>query len=154
MRNDPAVKSLTYSLLVAVSITVALLVATRAMAAPAPEASRIASHYATWAGGRANAEALVTGLRNGASITLVTTGPERSIAMAGFTPQARLQPAEIEAALGNAQRTLARLGIRQPNADQIQAALIGGEVALADGRTRQLAGSVAVNAAPTQVVNR
>jgi hypothetical protein len=154
MRNEPALKSFSYALLVVASLAVALFVATNAIAATSPEANRIASRYATWAGGRDNAESLVAGLRNGSSITLVTTTADHSVAMAGFTPQARLQPTEIDAALGNAQRTLARLGIRQPNADQIQAALIGGEVALADGRTRMIAGSVAANGVPAQVVNR
>jgi hypothetical protein len=53
--------------------------------------------------------------------------------------------ADVDTALGRARSELARLGVRRPTAEQIQAALIGGDVRLSDGRTRALRGSVAVH---------
>jgi len=41
-----------------------------------------------------------------------------------------------------AQQNLARMGVAQPNAEQIQAALIGGDVEIASGSSRQLAGMI------------
>jgi hypothetical protein len=51
----------------------------RAASIPTNEATRFSSQYSEWAGGRANAESLVAGLRNGVAITLVTHGPNRGI---------------------------------------------------------------------------
>ena len=44
------------------------------------------------------------------------------------------------------------MGIKQPSADQIQAALIGGEVEIGNGRTKLVQGSV--TAAPDAVATR
>jgi hypothetical protein len=128
----------------AVSLAAAL-VTSNALAAtvPSTEAARLTSEYSEWAGGKSNADALIAGLRNGAPITLVTNGADRSASIAGFTPSASMSYGSVSAALTNAQRSLARLGIAKPTADQIQAALIGGEVTLANGSTTMLRGSVA-----------
>ena len=127
-------------------LAASLLVASSAMAASNRDASpsRIASDFAGWAGGQQNAQALVSGLHGGTSITIATTGPDRAVSLAGFTPAARMDYDEIRSALAGARADLAHLGIRAPTAEQIQAALIGGEVRVRDGRTRQLAGSIAV----------
>lgn len=113
-----------------------------------PDASRLASQYATWAGGKSNADALVSGLSQGSSVMIVTTGAGNTRNLAGFTPQTRMSNAEIAAALAAARSTLASMGIRQPTADQIQAALIGGEITLGDGRTRLVQGEVALSQPP------
>jgi hypothetical protein len=60
-----------------------------------------------------------------------------------------MSPEEVSTALASAKSTLARLGVRQPSADQIQAALVGGEVALPSGKTRLVQGSVALRQEPT-----
>ena len=65
------------------------------------------------------------------------------VSLAGFTPGAPMTYAEVAAALARARADLMRLGVRQPTAEQIQAALIGGEVHLSNGRTRMLRGTVA-----------
>ena len=109
---------------------------------PGGDFSRLSSQYAAWAGGKSNADAIVGGLRSGSSITLVTSGAGRSVSLAGFTPQGPMTYGEIHAALSNAQRTLSRLGIAQPTAEQIQAALIGGEITTRDGASRSLAGVI------------
>jgi hypothetical protein len=82
-------------------------------------------------------------LRNAAPITLVTNGPDRSVSIAGFTPSAPMGYDSVKAALANAQRSLARVGVSHPNAEQIQAALIGGEVKTARGGTAVVKGSIA-----------
>ena len=127
-----------------VSLAASLAFATNAMAAPAPanEASRITSQYSDWAGGKSNADAIVAGLRNGAPITLVTNGADRSISIAGFTPSASMSYSGVGSALSNAQRSLSRLGISKPTAEQIQAALIGGEILLPSGASATVRGSI------------
>jgi hypothetical protein len=136
----------------------AALIACLAVSVPAlaavgqPDSSRsLAAQYASWAGGKSNADALIAGMQNGTTVMLVTPGPNNSRSLAGFTPTSRMSNEEIATALARAKSTLAGLGIRQPTADQIQAALIGGEVTLSDGRTRMVAGPVGLlpeNAVP------
>ena len=129
----------------AASLAAALGIAANAMAAPVPptEGSRLSAQYSDWAGGKSNADSLVAGLRNGAPITIVTNGADRSVSIAGFTPSAPMSYGNVSAALSNAQRSLARLGIDKPTAEQIQAALIGGEVTTTSGATVAVKGSVA-----------
>ncbi|HUJ00783.1 MAG TPA: hypothetical protein VLY46_11140 [Usitatibacter sp.] len=137
----------------AASLAASLLVASSAMAA-APEPMRIASEFASWAGSRQNAEALVHGLHNGTSVALATTSPDRRVSLAGFTPGAPMSFEEVREALAAARSSLARLGVRQPDAEQIQAALIGGEVRDRGGRTRMLPGTVAVLGGNPNVASR
>lgn len=119
------------------------LAALPTLAAVAPDESRrLSSQYAGWAGGRSNAESLVNGLQNGTTVMLVTQGPNNTRSLAGFTPPAPMAAEDVGAALARARSTLSSMGIRKPSADQIQAALIGGEVTLANGRTRAVQGSV------------
>jgi hypothetical protein len=128
----------------AISIAASLAVAAGAMAAtvPATEATRLSARYTDWSGGRSNADSLVAGLRNAAPITLVTNGPDRSVSIAGFTPSAPMSYGAVASTLANAQRSLARVGIDKPNAEEIQAALIGGEVKTAKGAATLVKGSV------------
>jgi len=132
--------------LAAVSLATAIVFSIPALA---DDSARIASQYAAWAGGKSNADSLVRGLRTGSSITLVTVSADRTKTIAGFTAQTQMSPEEISAALASARSTLARMGVRQPSADQIQAALIGGEVALPNGKSRLVQGSVALRQEPT-----
>jgi hypothetical protein len=112
-----------------------------ALAAVAPD-SRLSSRYSSWAGSKANAENLVAGLQNGTTVMLMTAGPNNTRSLAGFTPPAAMSPEEVDSALAKARATLTSMGIRQPSADQIQAALVGGEVTLANGKTRMVQGAV------------
>ena len=112
---------------------------------PTPDAatSRLTERFAGWAGSRANAEALISGMRSGSSITLVTNGGDaqsRNLSLAGFTPPRAMSDAQIASALDNARRSLVRLGIQRPNAEQIQAALIGGDVTQPNGTVATVAG--------------
>ena len=126
-----------------IAAAVFALAAIPAVAAIAPEDSRrLSSKYTEWAGGKSNADNIVTGLQNGTTVMLVTLGPDNTRSLAGFTPPAAMSAEQVEAALAKARSTLASMGIRRPSADQIQAALIGGEVTLADGRKRGVQGAV------------
>jgi len=121
----------------------ALAVSVPALAAVNSDNSRsLASQYASWAGSKTNADALVNGLQNGTTVMLTTQSSNNTRSLAGFTPPAPMSAEDVAGALARAKSTLASMGIRQPAADQIQAALIGGEVTLPDGRTRPIAGSV------------
>lgn len=130
--------------LLAASLAASLAFAANAMAASAPptESARLSSQYSDWAGGHSNAESLVAGLRNGAPITIVTNSRDRSVSIAGFTPASAMSYGGVSSALAGAQHSLARLGIGKPNAEQIQAALIGGEIVTASGATTVMKGSV------------
>jgi hypothetical protein len=141
------------------ALTVSLataLAATSAMAATVPvtEATRLTSQYSEWAGGKSNADALIAGLRNGSPITIVTNGSDRSVSIAGFTPAASMSYGSVSSALSGAQRSLARIGINKPTAEQIQAALIGGEIALSNGSTTMVRGSVAAGSRSGPVATR
>jgi hypothetical protein len=116
--------------------------ATAATTAAQSDASRLASQYSEWAGGQSNADALVAGLRSGQPVTLVTNAADRSVSIAGFTPTSPMSYGAVGNALSNAQRTLTRLGIKRPNAEQIQAALIGGEVMTSNAGVVAVRGSV------------
>ena len=129
------------------SFVAAMTVSVKVLAAVETDAARLSSQYAAWAGGKANADALVNGLANGTTVMLVTRA-NNTRSLAGFTPTGAMSPEEIAGALSTARRTLAQMGIRQPTADQIQSALIGGEVTLADGRTRMVQGAVVLREAP------
>jgi hypothetical protein len=140
----------------AASLAASLAAASSAMAATAPagDTSRIITQYSSWAGSRANSEALVNGLRHGTTITLVTTSPDHSVSLAGFTPAAPMSEADIAHALSSAQRALTRLGVVHPTAEQIQAALIGGDLAVAGGRTQAMPALVAVRGGSARVASR
>jgi hypothetical protein len=114
-------------------------------------ADSLAARHAAWAGGQANADALVMGLRTGTSITLSTIRADGTTSLAGFTPRGRMSEAEAAAALQRARASLERLGIRRPSAEQIQAALIGGEVQLRDGASTVMDGAVPVAAPASRI---
>ena len=111
------------------------------MANAADDFGALSTQYATWAGGKSNSDALVAGLRAGTTVTMVTNG-NGSVSVAGFTPARPMTYGEIRSALASARKTLADAGIPNPTADQIQAALIGGEITTASGATRQVAGVI------------
>ena len=135
---------------IAASIAAALAIGGNAAAAnaPASDATRLSAQYSDWAGGRSNSDSLVAGLRNGAPVTLVTNGPNKAVSIAGFTPSASMSYSGVSSALSGAQPSLARIGIEHPTAEQIQAALIGGEVTTKSGATAMVKGSVASRGTP------
>ena len=135
---------------VAASLALAFAFAGNAVAATASatDATRLSSQYSDWAGGRSNSDSLVAGLRNGAPVTLVTNGADRSVSIAGFTPGGSMSYGSVASTLDNAKRSLARIGIDKPTAEQIQAAIIGGEVTTKGGATTMVKGSVTSRGTP------
>lgn len=118
-------------------------------AAPADgqQSTRLAASYTAFAGSSANAQALVTGLRSGTAILLVTPATATTPAMqTTITPSTgQLGYGNVNIALALAQAQLAAAGITQPSTAQIQAALNGGAVTGTKGPV-QLTGVLALRA--------
>lgn len=151
--HRPILTALAAGLLTALAATA--FAASDGTTATNTESTRLASTYTTFAGSDANADALVDGLRNGTSITLetttTTTNPDGTTSTA--TTPSTFQPATGKLGYGNvnivlalAQNQLAAMGITDPTADEIEAALNGGTVTLADGSTQTLEGVLALRA--------
>ena len=110
-------------------------------------ATKIASNFTDLAGSEENALALVNALRTGGEITLVTTVPPPAGSPPGtlptttttsFTPPTKpMGWGNVKHALALAQDQLARAGITNPTAEQLQTALTGGDLVRvnADGTT-------------------
>ena len=107
-------------------------------------AGKIASNFGNLAGSDANALALVNALRNGTDATLTYTTPPATPGGTATTTTATYDPptgkmgwGNVKIALALAQDSLARAGITNPTAAQLQAALNGGDVTVKnpDGTT-------------------
>ncbi|MBU6477711.1 MAG: hypothetical protein KGQ32_07285 [Xanthomonadaceae bacterium] len=117
------------------------------------ESGKLASTYTTFAGSQTNSQALVDGLRNGTPITLETVTPPSSAGGTGTTTATTFQPAtgklgygNVNIALALARDELAKAGITDPTAAEIQSVLNGGTVVLADGSTQNLQGVLTLRA--------
>ena len=117
------------------------------------EASKLATTYTTFAGSETNSEALVKGLSGGTSITLEAVTPATSSGGASSTTTTTFQPAtgklgygEVNITLALAKDELAALGITAPTSAEIEAALNGGTITLADGSTQTMQGVLALRA--------
>lgn len=98
---------------------------------------KIASEFTIFAGSQDNARSLVTGLRQGGEITLASSaGGGQAGTSTTFTPPTRpMGYGNVRISLALAQEQLIRLGVTQPTADQLQAALVGGPVTVGSGPT-------------------
>jgi len=97
--------------------------------------SRISSDFTDFSGSSANSSALVTGLRNGTSITLTSTSTDAkgvvTTTETTFTPlTGKMGYGNVYTSLALARFQLANLGITNPTAAQLQAALNGGTITL------------------------
>src|SRR5258706_8575654 len=118
-----------------------------ALGASTTESAKLSASYSAWAGGKSNSDSLVAGLRNSSTINLKTTAANGTVSTATFTPTTKAMGyGNVKHSLTLAQRSLANLGITNPTAAQMQAALMGGQVTLADGTTKTLTGVVALRA--------
>lgn len=104
---------------------------------PSKVTTKFASDFATFAGSQENAEALITGLRNGTPITLSGSGTTTTTTTGGITTQVTtnttIVPPTKPMGYGNtyislslAKAQLAQYGITEPTPEQLQAALTGG----------------------------
>ncbi len=108
-------------------------------------AGKIASNFTGLAGGEDNALALVNALRNGTDVTLETVVPPPTGSTAPPTvttttfspPTGRMGWGNVKHSLALARDALARAGVANPTAEQLQTALIGGNITVvnADGTT-------------------
>lgn len=109
--------------------------------------ARISSDFSTFAGSQANAEALVTGLRNGTAITLTSIDAKGVTTTTTFTPPTgKMGYGNVYISLALAKQQLANLGITEPTAQQLQAALMGGTVTGTNGQTTTLTGVLQLRA--------
>ena len=109
-------------------------------------ATKIAANFTNLAGSTDNALALVNALRTGTDVTLTSTVPPPegsteppTTTTTTFTPPTgKMGWGEVKHALALAQDSLARAGVTNPTAEQLQAALVGGDITTtnADGTTK------------------
>lgn len=106
----------------------------------------LVSEFADFAGSDINAVNLVTGLRNGAQITLnaangtsgIVVGMKKEVGSAwvAFTvPTGPMGYSNVYLNLAFARQQLAKLGIAEPSPNEIKAALVGGSVTTSKGAT-------------------
>src|SRR5258706_2849561 len=118
-----------------------------ALGASTTESAKLSASYSAWAGGKSNSDSLVAGLRNSSTINLKTTAANGTVSTATFTPTTKAMGyGNVKHSLTLAQRSLANLGITNPTAEQMQAALMGGDVKLANGTTKNVKGMAALRA--------
>jgi len=92
---------------------------------------RLVDKFTRFAGSKANAEALVNGLRNDQQVTLTSAQGTTTT----FTPKTdKMGFGNVNIALTLAKATLAQQGITRPTPDQIKAALNGGTVTTSSGK--------------------
>jgi hypothetical protein len=109
--------------------------------------SRISSDFNAFAGSTPNADSLVGGLRTGSAITLSSTDAKGVTTTTTFTPPTgKMGYGNVYISLALAKQQLAGLGITDPSAQQIQAALVGGAVTGPNGTTTSLTGVLALRA--------
>jgi hypothetical protein len=108
---------------------------------------KISSDFTTFAGSSANSDALVTGLRNGTPITLTSTDAKGVTTSTTFTPATgKMGYGNVYISLSLAKQQLAGMGITEPTAEQIQAALNGGTITAASGQTTTMTGVLQMRA--------
>jgi hypothetical protein len=108
---------------------------------------KISSDFLEFAGSPANADGLVGGLRTGTPITLSSTDAKGVTTSTTFTPPTgKMGYGNVYTSLALAKQQLAGLGITDPSAQQIQAALVGGTVIGANGQATTLTGVLTLRA--------
>ena len=115
-------------------------------------AGRVAAPFASFAGSTDNAIALATALRTGTAASLTSTmidanGNAVTTTTTIMPPTKPMGWGNVSHALALARTALANAGITEPTAADLQAALVGGDVTTADGKTATLAGVLQQRAA-------
>lgn len=121
-------------------VTAALL--TLPFAALAQSSDQLVERYTGFAGSKENATSLVNGLRDGTQVKL-TDGKTTET----FTPDTgKMGYGNIDNALALAEASLKQQGITNPTPAQLEAALVGGKITLASGKTVELQGILKMRA--------
>lgn len=104
---------------------------------------KISGDFSSFAGSQENAQALVSGLRNGGEIKLTSaTAPSES-----FTPPTgKMGYGNVFISLSVAKQSLAMQGIAQPTPEQLRTAMLGGQIVTSTGKTVQMQGVLAMRA--------
>ncbi len=104
--------------------------------------TRLVSEFGAFTGSEANAQSLVTGLRNGTPITLTSPATGSAATTTTTTTSLTFDPPTRPMGYGNvfislalAQEQLASYGITNPTPQQLQAALTGGTITIGSGTT-------------------
>jgi len=114
-------------------------------------ATKIAGSFTNLAGSQDNALSLVRSLRDGTEATLTTTTagtgtvPGTTTTTSFTPPTGKMGWGNVFNSLALAQDSLARLGITNPTNEQLQAALMGGDVTV-NGKTTTLKGILQMRA--------
>jgi len=116
------------------------------------ESTRLSTEFADFAGSDTNAQALVSGLRDGTAIALddVVENADGTTTTTTTTFQpatGKMGYGNVKIALSLAEASLAKDGISDPTAAELEAALNGGTLVLADGTSIDLNGVLARRAA-------
>jgi len=82
-----------------------------------------------------NSESVITGLRTGNEIILTTTGSDGTTTTAFTPPTGKMGYGNVSHALSLAKEQLAQYGITEPTANELQTALIGGDITTQSGGT-------------------
>jgi hypothetical protein len=119
--------------------------------AQSAHAMKIAAHYEALAGSPDNALALVEGLHYGVSVKLIASVAASERALPVMTtidpPTGEMEWSDVERALAMAQGALQRARIARPTAEELEAALLGGDVLNADGESLAFVGILSLHAA-------
>lgn len=101
--------------------------------------TKLVTQFSGFAGSEANAQSLITGLRNGEPVTLVAPAAsgQASPTLTIDTPTRPMGYGNVSISLALAKQQLADLGITQPTPQQIQTALTGGAITTGSGATAQ-----------------
>src|SRR5512146_3278639 len=103
--------------------------------------SKISSAFSTSAGSTSNSDPLVTGLRNGTPITLTATNGQGVTSSDTFSPPTgKMGYGNVFISLALAKQQLANEGITDPTPQELQAALVGGNITTGTGQTTTLTG--------------
>lgn len=113
------------------------------------DAARLAARFLHLAGTEENAMALVLALRSGSTVQLAAVAARASdvpemVALELPTPPMTWN--DVRITLLNTQDQLVRAGIMKPTLDQLQAALLGGEITTFDGSPMVMRGVLQLRA--------
>ena len=159
MKKHPLILSgVCAAILIALSLTPAMAQTTGTSDAPTTsatttqESTRLSNEFSSFAGSDTNSQSLVTGLRNGTAVTLdqatLNADGTTSTSVTTFQPATgKMGYGNVKIALSLAEASLANAGITDPTTAEIDAALNGGTLLMADGTTVDLKGVLAERAA-------
>ena len=112
------------------------------LASLAENQEQLVERYTALAGSKQNATSLVTGLRDGKEVTLKSGTTTETFTV----PTEKMGYGNIDHALALAEASLAKQGITNPTAAQLEAALVGGDVTTSSGKVVPLYGVLQLRA--------